>query len=76
MKEESGDWSKTMCKALLPEPEETIGPPRHRMEVRSLETIQTIASRDEVHAWIRNTLRLGAATLSRQLPACQCGLLS
>ena len=69
-------WSKTMCKALLPEPEETIGPPRHRMEVWSLETIQTIENRDEVQAWIRDTLQLRAENLGRQLPACQCGLLS
>ena len=69
-------WSKMMCKAILPAPEDTIGPPRHRMEVWSLETIQTIESRDESQAWIRDTLQLRAENLARQLPACQCGLLS
>ena len=69
-------WSKTMCRALLPEPEEIIGPPRHRMEVWSLETIQTIENRDEGQVWIRDTLQLRAENLDRQLPACQCGLLS
>ena len=69
-------WSKTMCKALLHEPQDTIGPPRHRMEVWSLETIQTIEGRDDAQAWIRDTLQLRAENLGRQLPACQCGLLS
>ena len=40
-------WSKTTCRALLPEPEDTIGP-----------------------------LQLRAENLGRQLPACQCGVLS
>ena len=69
-------WSKTMCRALLPEPEDTIGPPRHRMAVWSLGTVQEIENRDEVHAWIRDTLQLRAENLGRQLPGCQCGLLS
>lgn len=69
-------WSKSMCLALLPEPEETIGPPQRRMALWSLATIQAIESRDDVQAWIRDTLQLRAENLGRQLPACQCGLLS
>ena len=69
-------WSKMMCRTLLPEPEETIGPPQHLMAVWSLATVQEIEGRDEVQVWIRDTLQLRAENLSRQLPACQCGLLS
>ena len=69
-------WSKTMCRALLPEPEDTIGPSQHRMAVWSLTTVQDIEGREEVQIWIRDTLQLRAGNLSRQLPACQCGLLS
>ena len=69
-------WSKTMCKALLPEPEETIGPTRHRMAVWSLATVREIENRDGVQARIHDTLHLRAENFGRQLPACQCGLLS
>ena len=69
-------WSKTMCRALLPEPEDTIGPRQHVMAVWSLATIEEIEGRAEVQVWIRETLLERAENLSRQLPACQCGLLS
>ena len=69
-------WSKTMCRALLPEPECTIGPPQRRMAVWSLATIQAIEGREDVQAWISETLQERTENLSRQLPACQCGLLS
>ena len=65
-----------MCRLLLPEPEETIGPPQHLMAVWSLATIQEVEGRDDVQAWIRDTLQHRVENLSRQLPACQCGLLS
>ena len=69
-------WSKAMCRRLLPEPEDTIGPPQHLMEVWSLETIGAIEEIDYVQVWLRNNIQLRAENLSRQLPACQCGLLS
>ena len=69
-------WSKTMCRALLPEPENTIGPTQRRAPVWSLATIQEIEGRNDVQVWIRETLQLRAENLGRQLPACQCGLLS
>ena len=69
-------WSKTMCRALLPEPEDTIGPSQRRMEVWSLAKVQGIEGRDEVQVWIRGLPQLGAENLGPQLPACQCGLLS
>ena len=69
-------WSKTMCRALLPKPEDTIGPLRRPTEVWSLATIQAIEGREDVQVWIRETLQERAENLSRQLPACQCGLLS
>jgi len=69
-------WSKTMCRALLPEPEGTIGPPQRRLPVWSLAAIREIEGREDVKAWIRETLQERADNLSRQLPACQCGILS
>ena len=69
-------WSKSMCRALLPEPEDTIGPPRRVAPVWSLATIQEIEVREDAQIWIRDTLQLRAENLGRQLPACQCGLLS
>ena len=69
-------WSKSMCRRLLPEPEDTIGPREHAMEVWSLETIEATEKIDYVQVWLRNTLQERVENLSRQLPACQCGLLS
>ena len=69
-------WSKTMCRALLPEPEETIGPPQRRMAIWPQAMIEEIEGREDVQIWIRDTLQLRAENLGRQLPACQCGLLS
>ena len=69
-------WSKSMCRALLPEPEDTIGPPRRFVPVWSLATIQDIEVREDAQIWIRDTLQLRAEYLGRQMPACQCGLLS
>ena len=69
-------WSKTMCRALLPRPEDFIGPPQHRMQVWSLATIREIEGRDDAQAWIRSTLQERMDDLGRQLPACQCGLLA
>ena len=69
-------WSRKMCRLLLPEPEETVGPPQHLMAVWSLATIQEVEARDDVQGWIRDTLQHRVENLSRQLPACQCGLLS
>lgn len=69
-------WSKTMCRSLLPKPEDTIGPVQRPTEVWSLATVQDIENRDDVQAWIRETLQERVENLGRQLPACQCGLLS
>ena len=69
-------WSKTMCRALLPRPEDSIGPPQHQMQVWSLATIREIEVRDDAQAWIRSTLQERMDDLVRQLPACQCGLLT
>ena len=43
-------WSKTMCRAMLPEPEDTIGRPRHRMVLWSLAMVQQVENLDEVQA--------------------------
>ena len=61
---------------MLPEPEDTFGPRQHVMAVWSLKTIEEIEGRAEAQVWIRETLRERAENLSRQLPACQCGLMS
>ena len=69
-------WSKTMCRALLPRPEDFIGPPQHQMQVWSLATIREIEGHDDAQAWIRSTLQERMDDLGRQLPACQCSLLT
>ena len=69
-------WSKTMCRALLPKPEDTVGPLQRPTPVWSLTTIQVIEDREDVQVWIRETLQERAENLGRQLPVCQCGLLS
>ena len=55
-------WSKIMRRVLLPEPEETIGPPQRRMAVWSLATVQGIEGCDEVQTWIRDTLSCSLIT--------------
>ena len=69
-------WSKAMCRALLPGSEGTIGPRQHSMAVWSLATIAEIEGRSDVQAWVRETLQQRVENLSRQLPACQCGLMT
>jgi len=65
-----------MCRALLPRPDDFIGPAQHRMAVWSMTTILDIEIRDDAQAWIRGTLQERLEVLAHQLPACQCGLIT